>query len=222
MTQEQLGRRVGLSQSEISHLECGHGQGTSIAAWTAIGIALDRPLSIGFSRDIADPAPRDAGHLAAQELVLRLAAENGRTGRFELPTRPTNPGLSIDVGLYDRRHHVLFVIEIWNRLDDLGAAARSMARKMAEAADLAGTHVPPDRVAACWLLVVTAANREIVRRYPRVIRALFEGSSEAWVRALTTTSEPPERPGIAWVDARNGRLTELRLVSRGGGHGGRR
>ncbi len=211
LPQAELGRRVGLSQSQISHLEAGFGQHTSIATWTAIGAALNRPLAIGFTRDIVAPLPRDAGHLAAQELVLRMAAAHGRTGRFELSTRPANPSLSIDVCLHDRRQRILFVIEIWNRLDDLGAAARSTARKVAEAAQLAETHAKPDRVAWCWLLVDTAANREIVRRYPAVIGAMFAGSSQGWVRALSEGTAPPDRPGIAWVDLRSGRLSELRL-----------
>lgn len=211
LTQAELGRRVGLSQSQISQLEAGFGQHTSIATWTAIGVALSRPLAIGFSRDIVALLPRDAGHLAGQELVLRLAAIHGRNGRFELSTRPANPSLSIDVCLHDRRKRLLFVIEIWNRLDDLGAAVRSTTRKVAEAGLLAASHGVPDRVAWCWLLVDTAANREIVRRYPAVIGATFDGSSKSWVRALTEGTPPPDRPGIAWVDPRQGRLSELRL-----------
>jgi transcriptional regulator with XRE-family HTH domain len=210
LTQTALGLRVGLGQSEISHLEAGHGQGTSIATWTAIGIALGRPLAIGFGRDIV-PAPRDAGHLAGQELILRLAAAHGRAGQFELPTRPGDPSLSIDVGLRDPRARILIVAEIWNRLDDLGAAARAMSRKVAEATVLADAHDPPDRVAWCWLFVDTAANREIVRRYPAVIKATFDGSSQAWVQALTSGSAPPNRPRIAWIEPHQGRLVELRL-----------
>ena len=194
----------------MSHLEAGHGQGTSVATWTAIGIALGRPLAIGFARDIV-AAPRDAGHLAGQELILRLAAAHGRVGQFELPTRAADPSLSIDVCLRDRRARILIIAEIWNRLDDLGAAARTMSRKIAEATVLADTHDPPDRVAWCWLLMDTAANREIVRRYPAVIKATFDGSSQAWVQALTSDSAPPNRPGIAWIEPHQGRLVELRL-----------
>ena len=101
--------------------------------------------------------------------------------------------------------------EIWNRLDDLGGAARGMSRKVAEAMALAATHDPPDRVAWCWLLVETAANRELVRRYPAVIRAGFDGSSLGWVNALANGDVPPDRPGIAWIDPRAGRLSEIRL-----------
>ncbi|HEX3427462.1 MAG TPA: helix-turn-helix domain-containing protein, partial [Candidatus Limnocylindrales bacterium] len=207
LTQAELGLRVGLGQSEISRLEAGRGQGTSIATWTAIGIALDRPLAMGFSRDLT-PAPRDAGHLAAQELVLRLAAWHGRSGSFELATRPDEPSVSIDVCLRDRTAGALIVVEIWNRFDDLGAAVRRMSRKVAEAGVLATACRPPERVAWCWLLVESAANRELIRRYPAVIRSTFIGSSKAWAQALTTGAPPPERPGIAWIEPRQGRLSE--------------
>jgi transcriptional regulator with XRE-family HTH domain len=212
LTQKQLGRLVGLSQAEISYLEAGHGQGTSIATLVAIGAALGRPMAIGFSRDLVS-TPNDAGHLAAQELILRLASKHGRTGRFELPTRPTNPSLSIDICLRDRPARALIVVEIWNRLEDLGAAVRGMARKVAEAQALAATHAPPDRVAWCWIFADTAQNRELVRRYPAVFRAQFDGSSRAWVRALANGAAPPDRPGITWIDPRRGALTEMRLAT---------
>jgi hypothetical protein len=167
-------------------------------------------VAIGFGRDIV-PGPQDEGHLAGQELLLRLAAAHGRTGQFELATRAADPSLSIDVCLRDFKARLLIVAEVWNRLDDLGAAARMMTRKVAEATVLAATHEPPDRVVWCWLLIDTAANREIVRRYPAVIRATFDGSSQAWVEALTSGTTPPDRPGIAWIDPRQGLLRELRV-----------
>ena len=212
LTQAELGERVGLSQSEISYLETGRGVGAPIATWAAIGVALGRPLAVTFSRDIS-PEPRDSGHLAAQELVLRLTASHGRTAGFELPTRPANPALSIDVGIRDRRTRTLIVVEIWNRLDDLGAAARGMSRKIAEIQALEASRTEANRVSWCWLLVDTSANRALARRYPAVLRAQFDGSSLAWVRALMHGGAPPERPGIAWIDPRAGRLTELRLAT---------
>jgi transcriptional regulator with XRE-family HTH domain len=211
LTQAALGDKVGVSQAEISALEGGHGARTSIETWVAIGIALDRPLAVGFSRDVVDPAPKDAGHLVAQELILPLAAATGRTARFELPTRPSNPSRSVDIGEIDRVNRVLILLEIWNRLDDIGGAVRSSDTKVAEAAALILAPGSPLRVASGWVLVDTAANREIVRRYPAILRARFGGSSAAWVRALVDGSAPPTEPGLVWVDTRAGRLTELRL-----------
>lgn len=99
------------------------------------------------------------------------------------------------------------LIEIWNRLDDLGAAARSSDRKLREV-QAAGD----PRIASGWLLVDTAANRSIVRRFPAIFRARFIGSSAAWVQAISAGAVPPARPSIAWLDLRAGRLRELRLA----------
>jgi hypothetical protein len=74
--------------------------------------------------------PRDAGAAAA------LARATGRTGSFELPTKPAEPWRSTDVGIRDDRHRVLILVECWNTFGDIGAAARSTNRKLAEAATL--------------------------------------------------------------------------------------
>lgn len=199
LTQSALAGLVGLGQSQISYLERGHGARTSIETWVAIGIALDRPIAIAFGRDVAAPL-NDSGHLDAQELVARIATGAGWRATFEAAHDPRVFSGSTDLRL--ERPRAVVLAEIWNRLDDLGAAARSSDRKLASA---------PPGARALWLLVDTAANREIVRRYPTVLRARFPGSSAAWVRALMTGTDPPGVPGIAWIDLRAGRLRELRL-----------
>lgn len=204
VTQAALGERVGVSQAEISALEAGAGARTPIETWVAIGIALRRPIAIGFGRDIVEPL-NDAGHLAAQEVVVRLAAAAGWRTAFEAPIDPTAPGLTSD--LRCDRDGATVLVEIWNRVDDLGAATRSSDRKLASA-----QRAHP-RTFCFWLLVDTAANRRIVRRYPALLRARFPGSSAAWVRALTTDAPPPNAPGLAWIDVRSGRLRELRLAA---------
>jgi transcriptional regulator with XRE-family HTH domain len=213
LTQAQLGGRVGLSGARIGEIERGDGASARLDLWVRLGIAIDRPLAVSFSRDTRLAEPRDAGHLAAQELVLRLARQHGRRADFELPTRPTDPARSIDVALRDDVDRALMVIEIWNRLDDLGAAARATTRKVSDAADaavLAGRDGPEYRVASCWLLVDTAANRRLVSRYPEILMSRFPGSSLGWVRCLTEGSQPPEEPGLAWIDPRTGRLIPVR------------
>jgi hypothetical protein len=158
---------VGLSPARIGELERGDGATAPLEAWVKLGKAIDRSLAVGFSREIDQPGPRDAGHLAGQELVLGLA----------------------------RR---------------LGAAARVTSRKLAEvegaavaAAVLAARNGPPHRVAMCWLLVDTAANRRLVARYPEILEARFRGSSVGWVRCLADGAPPPragarlDRPSIA-------------------------
>jgi transcriptional regulator with XRE-family HTH domain len=213
VTQKALGERVGLGQGRISDLERGEGATAPLDTWIALGIALDRPLAVSFSRDIEPDAPRDAGHLAAQELVLRLARKHGRRADFELPTRPADPARSVDIAQRDDRARALIVVEIWNRLDDLGAAARATSRKWAEAegpAVLAAGDGPPYRVATCWLLVDTAANRRLVASYPEILETRFPGSSLGWVRCLVDGAPPPSEPGLAWIDPRSGRIVPLR------------
>ncbi len=207
LTQAQLADMVAVSQSEISALEAGRGARTSIETWVAIGIALDRPIAIGFTRDVADPMPKDAGHLAAQELVVRLVTAAGWRAGIELPSDPREPRYVTDIVLAGHGHRPVLV-EVWNRIDDLGAAIRSSDRKLAEAAR-GGVDV-----GVCWLFVDTAANRALVRRYPAILRARFGGSSSAWVSALTSGTPPPIRPGVSWIDIRSGKLREFRLAAR--------
>jgi len=219
VTQAALGGRVGLGQGRISGLERGHGATTPLETWIALGIAIDRPLAVSFSREIEPQEPRDAGHLAAQELVLGLARKHGRRGDFELPTRPADPARSIDVALRDDTARAMIVVEIWNRLDDVGAAARATTRKTADAegpAVLAAGDGPPYRVAICLLLVDTAANRRLVARYPETLESRFPGSSLGWVRCLAEGLPAPNEPGLAWIDPRSARIVPLRHRRVGG------
>jgi len=207
-TQAELGRRVGLSQTRISAIERGLGVGLPLEIWVALGIALGQPLAVSFSRPTDTAASlADAGHLDVQEYLLEIGRRNGRTGAFELPTRPSDPWQSIDVGHRDERHDCLITEEAWNRIGDLGAAARSSARKVAEME----RRTDAGRVALCWVVRDSHANRAIVRRYPEIIAARFRGSSVAWVQALEHGAAPPNDPGIVWFDPSRRRLRPLRL-----------
>ena len=208
LTQRALANRIGISRTRLSGLERGYGASATLSLWFRAGAALGRPLAVSLSRG-QSPELADAGHLAAQELLLRLVRETGRTGRFELATRASRTSGSVDVGIRDDRCRVLILTEIWNRMSDLGSGARTTQRKVAEAEGLA--EFRGYRVASCWLLVDTAANRAIVRRYPEVLRSMLTGSSAAWVRALVKGACPPAEPGVAWIDPRSQRITELRL-----------
>ncbi len=210
-TQARVAEAVGLQQSRLSQIERGEGTGTPLIVWTRLGVVLGRPLAVSFSRDV-ETGPLDAGHLAAQELVLRLLRAHRTVAQVELPTRPDHPSYSVDIAVRDDAQRVLLLIEIWNRLDDVGRAIRSTDRKIADAADLA-TLAPATatyRVAQCWLLVDTAANRALAARYPEVLRSRFPGSSNAWVASLTTGLNVPDAPGLAWVDLRGQRLVPVR------------
>ena len=212
LTQTALGSRVAVSRARISEIERGEGRTAPLETWVRLGMVLGRPLGVSFAREIADPTPADAGHLDAQELVLRIVRATGRERFFELPTRPAVTRHSADVGVRDDDARVLILIEIWNRFDDVGGGTRSTDQKVGEAEGVAIAfgHGRPYRVASCWLMVDSAANRALVARYPEVLRTRFPASSRAWVAALTSRAPIPDRPGIAWVDVRTKRIVPLR------------
>jgi transcriptional regulator with XRE-family HTH domain len=207
LTQAQLGAIVGVAQSTTSRLERGLGGSLSMDVWQRAFTAVDRLLVVDPLRDpLAEPA--DAGHLRIQELVLRTARHAGLRATFELPSRPAESGRSTDVGLRNDRLRVLELIECWNVIGDIGAGARSTARKVADAEMVAvavGTD-RPYRVASCWVVRATRRNRELVARYPEVFARRFPGSSRAWAAAITTGSEPPLEPGLVWCDVGATRL----------------
>src|SRR4051794_20412927 len=86
MTQRALGAAVGISQAAVSRLECGQGGGLTLDLWQRIAIALRIALRVSFQRDPLGETV-DAGHLAMQELTLRLGRRAGYAGTAELPTK---------------------------------------------------------------------------------------------------------------------------------------
>jgi transcriptional regulator with XRE-family HTH domain len=213
LRQVDVATRAGLTQGSISRIERGHGGNFSLDSWQLVCLAMGRRLEFRLPAD-ALQEPADAGHLAIQELVLRLGRAAGFARTFELPTRPADPARSADVGLRDERRRLLVLIECWNTIGDVGAAARSSDRKRAEAEQLAvaigpvrpdGT-VEPYRVRGCWVVRATTRNRALLTRYPEVFATRFPGSSAGWVRALAARGEPPREPGLIWCDVGATRL----------------
>jgi len=148
---------------------------------------------------------------------LWLARRNHRDGAMELPVGHGWQPLSIDVIQRDRALRGLIITEIWNRMDDMGAALRNQDRKVAAATELAvvaGGDETPYRVATCWVMRSTAANRALVQRYPEVLRSRFRGSARAWIDCLISGAPHPDEPGIVWIDLASSRLFELRLRDR--------
>ena len=208
VSQAELGRRVGLSQTRVSSIERGLGVGLPLEVWVALGLAIGQPLAVSFSRSTRpEDALADAGHLEIQEYLLEIGRRNRRQGAFELPTRPNDPAQSIDVCHVDTTHDCVVIEEAWNRIGDLGAAARNSLRKVAEMERQSAT----SRVALCWIVRDSYANHAIVRRYPEVIATRFTGSSAAWVAALENGKDPPFESGFVWFDPSRRRLRALRL-----------
>ena len=204
-SQKELGRRAEVGRMVISRLERTEGP-LDVETLDRIAIAFEVPLAVGFDRDDQGDVA-DAGHLAMQELVLRVTRSPGFTRQFEMPTRPNEPWRSSDIGLGMERLRVAIDVECWNTFGDVGAAARSSRRKLVELAQLAIAKWGEGALARLvWVVRETARNRALVNRYPEVFGSMFTGSSRAWVAALTTGSEPPDEPGLVWCDLSTGRL----------------
>jgi transcriptional regulator with XRE-family HTH domain len=159
-TQTQLGARCGLSQSTVSDAELGRGAELSTVVWQRLALALGLPLKFELGRDALEE-PVDAGHLAIEELILRLGRQTGRRRRFELATKPAEPSRSTDVGLIDDLNRVLILTECVNTFGNINASIRSSDRKEAEAQMLAigrGAGDPYD-VRTCWVVRATRRNR---------------------------------------------------------------
>jgi transcriptional regulator with XRE-family HTH domain len=205
-TRIELAARAGLGRMVESRIERGMAA-PDLDALQRIAIALDRPLIVSFGG--RDPVERtaDAGHLAIQELVLRLGRAAGYTGSFELPSRPAEPWRSVDVGLASDAGRRLILSECWNTIGDVGAAARSSTRKVADLDALATARWGVGAsVGLVWVVRASARNRALIGRYPEVFASRFPGSSRGWVDALTTGSPPPAEPGLVWCDVRATRL----------------
>jgi len=213
LTQQQVADLAGVGRMVVSRIERGVG-GVPVEALQRVALAVGRPLIITLQRDI-DGETADAGHLVMQELVLATGRLGGFDGRFELATRPAEPWRSADVGLLNDRTRMLIIVECWNTIGDVGAAARASNRKLAEASELAIARWGdrPSSVGLVWVVRATARNRAIVARYPEVFAARFPGSSAGWLATLTEGKAPPSQPGLVWSDIAGTRLLAWRRGS---------
>jgi transcriptional regulator with XRE-family HTH domain len=212
LTQQQLADLAGVVRMVVSRIERGVA-GTPNDALQRVALAVGRPL-MSLQRDIGGETA-DAGHLAMQELVLGIGRRAGFDGRFELSTRPAEPWRSADVGLINDAARILLIVECWNTIGDVGAAARASTRKLAEASDLAVARWGDwlSSVGLVWVVRASARNRALVARYPEVFAARFPGSSAGWLATLVEGKRPPDGPGLVWSDVAATRLVAWRRRS---------
>jgi transcriptional regulator with XRE-family HTH domain len=213
-SQADVARRAGVGRGVVARLEQGIGR-FDLELLERIAIVLGVPLNVSLGRDPREDVA-DAGHLAMQELLLRLGRSNGFDRQFELATRPSEPWRSADVVLGSDGRQVLIHAECWNTFGDFGAAARSSTRKLAELEQMAVAKWGPDAQAALvWVVRETARNRAIVARYPEAFAARFPASSRAWALALTKGGPIPTEAGLVWCDVRRGEVRAWRRAMPG-------
>lgn len=210
-SRDELGERIGLTRQIVRRIELGEA-GVRLEDLVRATHAIGRPLAVSLRRDSTGEAA-DAPHLAMQELVLRTARKAGFDRTFELPVGP-EPWRSVDVGLSSARLRACIAVECWNALGNIGAAARSSNRKLAELSAAAVARWGAEGVGGLvWVVRATAANRALVARYPEVFKSRFKGSSRAWLAVLTRHAPPPDEPGLLWCDIRASRLFTWRRPS---------
>ena len=198
-TQAILAARAGTSQAAISRLERGVPP-LEVGRLVRVARALGISPRVELTRDPLD-GPVDAGHLAIQELLVRLGRATAGTALVELPLGTSDRARSVDVCVHRRALGELIVQEAWNRIGDVGAGLRSFDHKLALAAEAAVAFPnPPTKVTGVWVVRATRANRALLAAYTALFAARFPGSSREWVRALVTGSAAPVDPGIVLCD----------------------
>lgn len=209
-TQAQVADRVGVSQPQISHLERGRGATSTLETWACVGAVVGLRLAAFFEAAPGASLPRDHEHLRRQELVIGLAVRGGWSALPEAPIDPAAPrSRSIDVLL--RRDEELLVVEVWDLLDDVGAAVRGLGDKVAA---VRRAH-PGAVVAGVFVLRRTRRNRQLVGSFGGLFRSRFAGSGSRVIGSLMRPDRPLPRPpadALLWTDVGGTRLIASRLA----------
>jgi transcriptional regulator with XRE-family HTH domain len=212
LTQHAVAHLAGTSSSTVQRLEAGRAVNASLDSLQRVAHAVGRPLRFELAPDVRRE-PVDAGHLAMQELVVRLGRAAGYVAIPEMPAVRHGSWRSTDVALRNDAERRFLLVECWNSLDDVGAAYRGTNRKLIDGGAYAsgrwgeGEHL----VAACWVVRASVRNRTLLATYPALFAARFTGSSWSWVRALTLGTTPPTDAGLVWCDVQATRLLAWRI-----------
>jgi transcriptional regulator with XRE-family HTH domain len=210
-SQARLADQAGLGQTTISKLERGDGPDVSLLAWIRACRAAGTDLRAYLERASAADQPRDAVHLRHQELVARTATDGGWRPMPEAIV-DTDPTRSRAADLILRRGDEIVLVEIWDWLEDVGGAFRSLDRRLAalERQMTARGHTDA-RVTGLWILRATRRNRSLVADHGTLFRARFAGSATISLKALRSrdTAMPTER-ALIWVSVTGERMWPAR------------
>lgn len=205
---------AGVSQSWVSRMEHGQGDGATLETWAAVAAAVDEQLVAYLERASGATMPRDHAHLKSQELVIRTSRPGGWRPMPEAALDPlAYRSRSVDV-LLERRERrergEIAVVEIWDWFDDVGAALRGLDGKVE-----ATRRLEPEgdaTISGLWVVRATRRNRILVGELHALFAAKFPATSGAWLRALADPAAAmPVDSGFVWVDLRATRLSAARL-----------
>ena len=212
LTQTDVARRAGTSQTEVSRLERGRGAHTDLETLAACGGAVGLQLAAFFEQAPGASLPRDIEHLRRQSLLIGIAARGGWQAAPESLLANDGPRpRSIDVMLTRAARREAAVVEIWDLLLDGGEAMRSLDAKVLATRSRLG---PEWRVEGLLLLRRTSRNRAVVKALAPLIAARFPASSGAWLRALSSNDAPmPSAAGFAWTSVAGDHLIAARLLT---------
>lgn len=206
LTQAEIGRRSGFSQVHVSRLEHGAGADSSLETWSRVAAAVGEQLVAYLEHAPGSDLPRDIEHLRRQSAIVAISAKGGWLALPELALDPTSRrSRSIDVALVRQSTRESVVVEIWDWFDDVGAGLRSLDGKVAAlAARLARETRTVEvgwKVGALYVVRDTRRNRRLVVELRGLFSARFQGSSNAWFRALVNPrQELPGGAGFLWSD----------------------
>jgi hypothetical protein len=115
----------------------------------------------------------------------------------------------------------LALVEVYDWLEDVGAAFRGWDRKLARldrsaVAGLSGQDDDADPilpvVSGVWILRATRRNRELVGDLGTLFAARFTASGRAWLQALDDPGAlMPRGAALLWISVRGDRLWPWRL-----------
>ncbi len=211
LSQLEVAARSGVSQPAISFLELGRGASTSLDRWASVFASLGLQLAVFAEGVSTADKPRDYEHLKRQRLIVIAAASGGWRPIVEAQVdRTLRPSRSIDVLLTRGTKLEAIVVEVWDWLDDLGAALRGIDRKVASlSTQLAARPGGADEwhVGGLWVVRGTRRNRELAAEFRHLFASRFPASAAEWSRALTDPAVPmPRVAGMLWTDVKGERL----------------
>ena len=215
LSQLELAARSGVSQPAISALELGRGGATSLERWASVFASLGLQLAV-YAEGVSNAdKPRDYEHLKRQQLIVIVAASGGWTPMVEaLVDRAPRPSRSIDVLLARGTKLEAIVVEVWDWLDDLGAAFRGIDHKVASLSSQLAARpggAGEWHVGGLWVVRGTRRNRELAAEFRHLFASRFPASAAEWSRALTDPAVPmPRVAGMLWTDVKGERLLAVR------------